>query len=150
MNNKVDEILARLRAQDEDRKKGNKLVTILAIIGFVAAVAAIAYAVYRFFTPDYLEDFEDDFDDDFDDYFEDDEEEEEEVEAPKSRKEKVEESVKAAAGKVVDAAEKAITQAKRGAMSSGLLILSGSFTPPPICFSCIVFPGVSMTGCGRW
>ena len=35
----------------------------------VAAVAAIAYAVYRFFTPDYLEDFEDDFDDDFDDYF---------------------------------------------------------------------------------
>ena len=35
----------------------------------VAAVAAIAYGVYRFFTPDYLEDFEDDFDDDFDDDF---------------------------------------------------------------------------------
>ena len=34
-----------------------------------AAVAAIAYGVYRFFTPDYLEDFEDDFDDDFDDDF---------------------------------------------------------------------------------
>jgi len=39
----------------------------------VAAVAGIAYTVYRFFTPDYLEDFEDDFDDDFDDdFFEDD------------------------------------------------------------------------------
>ena len=38
-------------------------------VGAVAAVAAIAFAVYRFFTPDYLEDFEDDFDDDFDDYF---------------------------------------------------------------------------------
>ena len=47
-----------------------------AIIGAVAAVAGIAYAVYRFFTPDYLEDFEEDFDDDFDDYFEDDDEDE--------------------------------------------------------------------------
>ena len=39
-----------------------------------AAVAAIAYGVYRFFTPDYLEDFEDDFDDDDfdDDFFDDD------------------------------------------------------------------------------
>ena len=34
----------------------------------MAAVAGIAYAVYRFFAPDYLEDFEEDFDDDFDDY----------------------------------------------------------------------------------
>ena len=32
-------------------------------------MAAIAYAVYSFFTPDYLEDFEEDFDDDFDDDF---------------------------------------------------------------------------------
>ena len=38
------------------------------------SVAGIAYAVYRFVTPDYLEDFEDDFDDDFDDYFEDEDE----------------------------------------------------------------------------
>ena len=35
----------------------------------IAAVAAIAYAVYCFFTPDYLEDFEEDFEDDFDDDF---------------------------------------------------------------------------------
>lgn len=57
----------------EDEKKKNCILWILAIIGAVAAVAGIAYAVYRFFTPDYLEDFEDDFDDDFDDdFFEDD------------------------------------------------------------------------------
>ena len=35
----------------------------------VWALAGIAYAVYRYLKPDYLEDFEEDFDDDFDDYF---------------------------------------------------------------------------------
>ena len=39
----------------------------LLAVSVVAAVAGIAYAVYRFFTPDYLEDFEEDFDDDFED-----------------------------------------------------------------------------------
>lgn len=63
------------RKEEEDRQK-NCILWILAIIGVVAAVAAIAYGVYRFFTPDYLEDFEDDFEDDFDDdFFQDDEEE---------------------------------------------------------------------------
>ena len=56
------------RKEEEDKKKSN-ILWILAIIGAVAAIAAIAYGVYRFFTPDYLEDFEDDFDDDFDDDF---------------------------------------------------------------------------------
>ncbi|HBA96792.1 MAG TPA: DUF4366 domain-containing protein, partial [Lachnospiraceae bacterium] len=43
---------------------------ILAVIGAVAAVAGIAYAVYRYFTPDYLEDFDpDDYSDNFDDDF---------------------------------------------------------------------------------
>ena len=59
------------RKEEEDKKK-NCILWVLAIIGAVAAVAGIAYAVYRFFTPDYLDDFEDDFDDDFnDDFFED-------------------------------------------------------------------------------
>lgn len=70
---KLNELLH--RKEEEDRKK-NCILWILAIIGAVAAVAGIAYAVYRFFTPDYLEDFEDDFDDDFDDDFFEDEEEE--------------------------------------------------------------------------
>lgn len=56
------------RKEEEDKKK-TCILWVLAIIGAVAAVAAIAYAVYRFFTPDYLEDFEDDFEDEFDDDF---------------------------------------------------------------------------------
>ena len=64
------------RKEEEDKKK-NGVLWALAIIGAVAAIAAIAYAVYRFFTPDYLEDFEDDFDDDFDDDFFEDETEKE-------------------------------------------------------------------------
>ena len=58
-----------LLGKKEEKKSCNVLLWVLAIVGAVAAVAAIAYAVYRYFTPDYLEDFEDDFDDDFDDYF---------------------------------------------------------------------------------
>ena len=54
----------------------------------VAAVAAAVYGVYRFFTPDYLEDFEDDFEDDYDDddFFED-EDDEEEPAKPEEKKE---------------------------------------------------------------
>ena len=71
---KVEELIAETKLSDllhknESEKHKNTVIWVLAIIGAVAAVAAIAFAVYRFFTPDYLEDFEDDFDDDFDDYF---------------------------------------------------------------------------------
>ena len=71
---KVEEFIAESKLSDllkrnEDEKQKNTVIWVLAIIGAVSAVAGIAYAVYRFFTPDYLEDFEDDFDDDFDDYF---------------------------------------------------------------------------------
>ena len=65
---------ALLNKKDEDVKKKDCIFCVLAIIGAVVAVAAIAYAVYRFFTPDYLEDFEDDFEDEFDDDFFEDEE----------------------------------------------------------------------------
>lgn len=73
--NRMEDLMSSTRLNDflhkreqEDKKKNN-ILWVLAIIGAVAAVAGIAYAVYRFFTPDYLEDFEDDFDDDFDDDF---------------------------------------------------------------------------------
>lgn len=73
--NKIDDLMAMLQRKERDECKcKNTLLWMLAIVGAVAAIAGIAYAVYRFFTPDYLEDFEDDFDDDFDDYFEDEEE----------------------------------------------------------------------------
>ena len=60
-----------IHKNEEPEKKCNCVICILAVIGAIAAVAAIAYAVYRYFTPDYLEDFEDDDfeDDDFDDDF---------------------------------------------------------------------------------
>ncbi len=67
-----------LGKKQDEKKKCNVLLWALAIAGAVAAVAGICYAIYRYFTPDYLEDFEDDFDDDFeteeddeDDFFED-------------------------------------------------------------------------------
>ena len=73
LNEKIEDLLAALKKK-EDEKEKNTVLWVLAIIGAVAAVSGIAFAVYRFFAPDYLEDFEEDFDDDFDDYFEDEEE----------------------------------------------------------------------------
>lgn len=69
-----------LKKRELEEKQKNCIMMILAIIGTITAVAAIAYAVYRFFTPDCLEDYEDDYedDDDFDDDFFDDEEDEKE------------------------------------------------------------------------
>lgn len=69
---KINELLHKKEAEERQKKT---IILIFAIIGAIVAVAGIAYGVYRFFTPDYLEDFEDDFDDDFeDDFFEEEEE----------------------------------------------------------------------------
>ena len=77
MNKRIEDIIAETRLNEilhknEAEKQKNTVLWVLAIIGAVAAVAGIAFAVYRFFAPDYLEDFEDDFDDDFEDDFDDD------------------------------------------------------------------------------
>ena len=72
---KLEELLAATKLNDllnrrqEEEKKKNALLWVLAIIGAVAAVAAIAYAVYRYLAPDYLEELEDEYDDEFDDEF---------------------------------------------------------------------------------
>ncbi len=50
--------------------KPSFLLKLFAFIGVLATIAAIVYAVYKYLTPEYLEDTEDDFDDDFEDYFE--------------------------------------------------------------------------------
>lgn len=77
--NRIEDLMTALQKREEERNK-NTVLWVLAIIGAVAAVAGIAYAVYRFFTPDYLEDFEEDFDEDFDDYFEDEDEDDDKEE----------------------------------------------------------------------
>ena len=69
---KIQELIKR---EDPQEKATRRILWVFAVIGAITAVAGIAYAVYRFVTPDYLEDFEDDFDDDFDDDFFDEEEE---------------------------------------------------------------------------
>lgn len=66
--NRIEEIVAR-----DNAKKKNTLLWVLGVIGAVATIAGIAYAVYHFMTPRYLRDFDDDFEDDFEDEFEDDE-----------------------------------------------------------------------------
>ena len=74
---KVEDFIAATKLNElvnkkEEDKHGKTVLWALAIVGTVAAIAAIAYAVYCFFTPDYLEDFEEDFEDDFEDDFDDD------------------------------------------------------------------------------
>ena len=69
--NKIEDIISVKKLQDalckKDECKVKKvLLWTLAIVGAIAAIAGIAYAVYRYFTPDYLEDFEEEFEDDFD------------------------------------------------------------------------------------
>ena len=90
--NKVEDLVALIKANDllkkreelQEKKKSNTILWVFAVIGIIAAVAGIAYALYLYFTPDYLEDFEDEFDDDFDDdFFEEDEDDETEPESKK-------------------------------------------------------------------
>ena len=76
-NAKINQILTKNKA---DKERKTCIVWILAIIGAVACVAAIAYAVYRRVTPRYLDDFDGDFDyDEFDDDFDDDDDEDVDV-----------------------------------------------------------------------
>ena len=75
---KLEELAGKmLKREEEKEKKCNLVVCILGAVLVIAAIAGIAYAVYRFMKPDYLEDFEDDIDDEFDyddDFFDDDDE----------------------------------------------------------------------------
>ena len=79
---KFQELIDAVKAKNKETE--NKLVWCLALIGGALIGALIAYAVYRFLTPDYYDDYDDDdFDDDFDDFEDDDDfEEVEEEEAP--------------------------------------------------------------------
>ena len=73
-NAKLAELLG--RKEEEPEKKCCK--AIVWVLGAVAAIAAIAYGVYRYLNPDYLDDFDfDDFEDeDFEEEYDDDLEDE--------------------------------------------------------------------------
>ena len=77
-NAKLAELLGRkVEAEEPEKKCCKAIVWVLAIIGAVAAIAAIAYGVYRYLNPDYLDDFDfDDFEEDFEDDYDDDLEDE--------------------------------------------------------------------------
>ena len=60
MNIKIEELLSALNRKEEEKEK-NTVLWVLAIIGAVAAVAGIAFAVYHFFAPYYLEELVEDF-----------------------------------------------------------------------------------------
>ena len=67
-NAKLAELL-HLKKEEEIEKK-NTALYVFAIIGAVAAIALIAYAVYRYLNPVYVEDVE--LEDEFEELFEDD------------------------------------------------------------------------------
>lgn len=52
------------------KKSGNKALKIFAVVGVIAAVVGTAFALYKYFKPDYLEDYEDDFEDEDDELWE--------------------------------------------------------------------------------
>lgn len=74
MLNKFDEITNTLKInelfnkKEEEEKNKKCILTILAIVGGIALVAGIAFAVYKFVSKDDYEDFEDDY---YDDLFDD-------------------------------------------------------------------------------
>ena len=80
IEDKLEDLLAETKFNNflkkkevEEKKKPNVVVIVLAIIGALVAIAGIAYAAYRFFTPDGNDDVEDEFGDDFDnDFFDED------------------------------------------------------------------------------
>lgn len=67
-NAKLAELL-HLKKEEESEKK-NTALYVFAIIGAVAAIALIAYAVYRYLNPIYVEDGE--LEDEYEELFEDD------------------------------------------------------------------------------
>ncbi len=76
LENLIDLVKANefLNKKEEEKKKCNVVLWVLAVIGAIAAVAGIAYAVYRYLHPDYLDDLDDEFEDEFEDEDEDAEE----------------------------------------------------------------------------
>ena len=73
--NKVEELIKSAKLDELLKKKEKecsckkKVLIVLAVIGGIALIAGIAYAVYRYLAPTYWDDFEDEFEDEFDEDF---------------------------------------------------------------------------------
>ena len=66
----VQKLNSLLKKQEEEEKKKCGVCKVLVIVGIVIAVATLAYGLYKYLKPEYLEDFDDDdFDDDFEEDF---------------------------------------------------------------------------------
>jgi len=78
----IIETVNKVTGRDAENKKSNAWKWVIAIIGILAAIGGVAYALYRLTEQDCLEDFEEDFDSDFDDEFFEDEEDSLMVEEP--------------------------------------------------------------------
>lgn len=66
MKNFIEEM--KLKKLLNEDKKMNPIVVVLIVVGVIVILAAVAYALYRFFTRNKLEEldeFEDEFEDDF-------------------------------------------------------------------------------------
>lgn len=88
---KIQELIDLLKERKND-ERSNLLLWIIGVVGAICVLAGIAYAVYRYLTPDYLEDFSDeDFEDDFDSYFED-----EDIKIAAPKKEEIKEEIEEA------------------------------------------------------
>lgn len=75
---KCDEVKI-VKGDDCLEEAKSAFLTIALIVGVLTIIVGICVAVYKYLTPDYLDDF-DDFDDDFDDSFFDDDFEEDDSE----------------------------------------------------------------------
>lgn len=92
-NAKLAELL-HLKKEEEEPEKKNTAVYVFAIIGAIALIAIIAFAVYRYLNPAYVEDGE--LEDEFEDYGEDDFQDEETIEETETKDETEVEAVEAA------------------------------------------------------
>ena len=72
---RLNELLGK---KEEEKKEWNVVICVLAVLGAIAAVAGIAFAVYRYLNPRYLDDFEDEVEDEFEDEEDDEEAEDDE------------------------------------------------------------------------
>ena len=133
MKNNFEELLSMIKVSEILQKKDDdtekKVLWILAIVGAIAAVAAITYGVYKYLTPDYLEDFDEDFDEDF---YDDLEREEERADEEAEKEGKVSGKTSFVAAKRGDKTAQKVVDNYIRYIGEGLVNLANIFRPDVI------------------